>query len=118
MAAMTSNVARSGAGRCGRTAGQSNTCLVAHEAKGPSPASLLRDGEGSKPADPINPHLAALIAINPHLAALIAINPHLAALIACCCAPLPQVCGDGEGLAGDCVVPLSSAMLPGARQVG
>ncbi len=28
-----------------------------------------------------------------------------------------QVCGEGEGIAGDCVVPLGSALLPGARQV-
>ncbi|GIL87480.1 hypothetical protein Vretimale_1625 [Volvox reticuliferus] len=28
-----------------------------------------------------------------------------------------EVCGEGEGLVGDCVVPLSSAMLPGARHV-
>ncbi|KXZ45266.1 hypothetical protein GPECTOR_56g362 [Gonium pectorale] len=28
-----------------------------------------------------------------------------------------EVCGDGEGVAGDCVVPLGSAMLSGARQV-
>lgn len=28
-----------------------------------------------------------------------------------------QVCGDGEGIEGDCVVPLGSALLPGARHV-
>ncbi|GLI70045.1 hypothetical protein VaNZ11_014812 [Volvox africanus] len=28
-----------------------------------------------------------------------------------------EVCGEGEGQVGDCVVPLSAAMLPGARQV-
>ncbi|KAG2449109.1 hypothetical protein HYH02_005857 [Chlamydomonas schloesseri] len=28
-----------------------------------------------------------------------------------------EVCGDGEGIAGDCVVPLDSALLPGARHV-
>ncbi|KAG2444613.1 hypothetical protein HXX76_001357 [Chlamydomonas incerta] len=28
-----------------------------------------------------------------------------------------EVCGDGEGVAGDCVVPLDSALLPGARHV-
>ncbi|GLC46697.1 hypothetical protein PLESTB_001353700 [Pleodorina starrii] len=28
-----------------------------------------------------------------------------------------EVCGEGQGVAGDCVVPLGSAMLPGARQV-
>lgn len=27
------------------------------------------------------------------------------------------MCGEGEGVAGDCVVPLSSALLPGARHV-
>jgi hypothetical protein len=28
-----------------------------------------------------------------------------------------QVCGDGEGLVGDAVVPICSAMLEGAQQV-
>eukprot|EP00198_Chlamydomonas_reinhardtii_P000657 XP_001689992.1 predicted protein [Chlamydomonas reinhardtii] len=28
-----------------------------------------------------------------------------------------EVCGDGEGIEGDCVVPLGSALLPGARHV-